>query len=237
MCFHISLRKDLRAIENRFDASFIDAFFEKIYHVSAFSYPRLPVISNDDPCKIQLFFWGLIPLWVKDKKAALKIREQTLNAKAETITTKPSFRHSIKTKRCLVLADGFYEWQHVKNQTYPHYIHLKDHQLFAFAGIWDTWTNKGTNETLRTFSIITTQANPLLAVIHNTKKRMPVILRPEDERKWLSDIAVEEAVSLLAPYDEKVMEAHTVSKLITTRGVPTNVPGVMSPHKYEAVFG
>jgi putative SOS response-associated peptidase YedK len=234
MCFHISLSKDRRAIEKRFDASFLDPFFERIFHVSAFSFPRLPIISNDDSSKIQLFTWGLIPLWVKDEDAALKIREQTLNAKAETITTKPSFRHSIKVKRCLVLADGFYEWQHLKNKTFPYYIHLKDHQLFAFAGIWDAWTNKETKETLKTFSIITTQANPLLAVIHNTKKRMPVILRQEDERKWLSDIPVEEAVNLLTPYDEKAMEAHTVSKLITTRGMPTNVPEVMSPFRYDS---
>lgn len=232
MCFHISLSKDRRAIEKRFNASFLDPIFERIFHVSAFSFPTLPVISNDDPSKIQLFSWGLIPLWVKDEGAALKIREQTLNAKAETVTVKPSFRHSIKTKRCLVLADGFYEWQHVKNKTYPYYIHLKGHQLFAFAGIWDAWTNKETKETLKTFSIITTQANPLLAEIHNTKRRMPVILRPEDERKWLSDIPVEEAASLLAPYDEKAMEAHTVSKLITTRDIPTNVPEVMSPFQY-----
>jgi putative SOS response-associated peptidase YedK len=234
MCFHISLSKDRRTIEKRFDASFLDSVFERIFHVSAFSFPRLPVISNDEPSKIQLFTWGLIPLWVKDEEAALKIREQTLNAKTETVTVKPSFRHSIKVKRCLVLVDGFYEWQHVKNKTFPYYIHLKDHQLFAFAGIWDAWTNKETKETLKTFSVITTQANPLLAVIHNTKKRMPVILRPEDERKWLSDIPLEEVVSLLAPYDEKMMEAHTVSKLITTRGMPTNVPEVMKPYRYEA---
>jgi putative SOS response-associated peptidase YedK len=234
MCFHISLSKDLRTIEKRFDSSFIDPIFERIYHVSAFSYPRLPVISNDDPSKIQSFLWGLIPLWVKDEKAALKIREQTLNAKAETVAVKPSFRHSIKTKRCLVLADGFYEWQHIKKQTFPYYIHLKENQLFAFAGIWDAWTNKETKETIKTFSIITTQANPLLAVIHNIKKRMTVILRHEDERKWLSDIPLDEAIGLLAPHGEKAMEAHTVSKVITTRGVPTNVPEIMRPHQFEA---
>ena len=233
MCFHISLSKDRRAIERRFDASFNDAIFERIYHVSALSYPKLPVISNDDPSRIQLFSWGLIPLWIKDEEAALKIRGQTLNAKVETITTKPSFRHSIKTKRCLVLADGFYEWQHVKSQTYPYYIHLKNQQLFAFAGIWEAWTNKQTKETLKTFSIITTQANPLLAKIHNTKRRMPVILRPEDEKKWLSDISLDETVGLLAPYDENTMEAHTVSKLITTRGIPTNVPETMEPYRYD----
>ena len=232
MCFHISLSKDRKTIERRFDASFVDHIFERIFHVSAFSYPKLPVISNNDPSKIQIFSWGLIPLWVKDEEGAIKIREQTLNAKAETVTVKPSFRHSIKTKRCLVLADGFYEWQHVKKQTFPYYIHLKGHQLFAFAGIWDAWINKETKETLKTFSIITTQANPLLAEIHNTKRRMPVILRPEDERRWLSDIPLDEALGLLASYDEKAMEAHTVSKLITTRGVSTNVPEVMSPFRY-----
>jgi putative SOS response-associated peptidase YedK len=232
VCFHISLSKDREAIERRFDASFVDPLFERIFHVSAFSYPKLPVISNEDPSKIQFFSWGLIPLWIKDEGAALRIREQTLNAKAETVTAKPSFRHSIKTKRCLVLADGFYEWQHVKKQTFPYYIHLIDHRLFAFAGIWDAWTNRETKETFRTFSIITTQANPLLAKIHNTKERMPVILRPENERRWLSDIPVDEAMGLLAPYDEKAMEAHTVSRLITTRDIATNVPEVMTPHLY-----
>ena len=234
MCFHISLSKDRRVIERRFDASFVDPVFENIYHVSAFSYPNLPVISNEDPSNIQLFSWGLIPFWVKDEGTALKIRGQTLNAKAETITVKASFRHLIKNRRCFVLADGFYEWQHVKNTRYPYYIHLKDHQLFAFAGIWDIWTNKETAETLKTFSIITTQANDLLSKIHNTKRRMPVILRPEDERRWLSKVSLEEALGLLTQYDDKEMEAHTVSKLITTRGVPTNVPGVMSPYRYEA---
>jgi putative SOS response-associated peptidase YedK len=86
---------------------------------------------------------------------------------------------------------------------------------------------------LKTFSIITTQANPLLAKIHNTKKRMPVILRPENERRWLSDIPTEEAMGVLAPYDEKAMEAHAVSRLITTRGMATNVPEVMTPYRYE----
>ncbi len=81
MCFHISLSKDRKTIERRFDASFVDPIFERIFHVSAFSYPKLPVISNDDPSKIQLFSWGLIPLWVKDEETASKIREQTLNAR------------------------------------------------------------------------------------------------------------------------------------------------------------
>jgi putative SOS response-associated peptidase YedK len=232
VCFHISLSKDRKTIEKRFDASFVAPLFDRIFHVSAFSYPKLPVISNDDPSKIQLFSWGLIPLWVKDEEAAIKLRGQTLNAKAETVTVKPSFRHSIKTKRCLVLADGFFEWQHAKKQTFPYYIHLKDHKLFALAGIWDVWTNKETKETLKTFSIITTQANPLLAEIHNTKGRMPVILRPEEEKRWLRDIPLDEVMGLLAPYDEKAMEAHTVSKLITTKGIPTNVPEVMAPYRY-----
>ena len=107
MCFHISLSKDRRAIEKRFDASFLDPIFERIFHVSAFSFPKLPVISNDDPSKIQLFTWGFIPLWVKDEGAALKIREQTLNAKAETVTLKPSFDTRSRRNDALSLPMGF----------------------------------------------------------------------------------------------------------------------------------
>ena len=234
MCFHISLARDRRTIERRFDASFVEPLFDEIYHASAFTFPKIPVISNDHPACIQLFNWGLIPFWVKDEETGRKIRGQTLNAKAETIAEKASFRHSIKNRRCLVLADGFYEWQHIKNKKYPYYIYLRDHPLFAFAGIWDIWTSKETQETLRTFSIITTQANDLLSRIHNTKQRMPVILRPEDEKRWLSDISLKEALGMLSQYDDKEMEAHTVSKLITTRGVPNNTPEVMSAYRYEA---
>ncbi len=169
-------------IEERFSAKFEEPErFIPIYHVSAFKTPFLPIIASDDSSKIRFFQWGLIPFWVKDEQAARKIQFQTFNAKAETIHEKPSFRNSIKTKRCLVLIDGFYEWhEHTTSGTkIPYYIKLKTQSLFALAGIWDTWKNQKTGQLKHTFSIVTTEANPLLAKIHNTKKADARYLGPE----------------------------------------------------------
>ena len=175
-----------------------------------------------------------MPFWAKDERTADNIRMKTFNAKAETIFEKPSFRTSIKSKRCLVLVDGFYEWQHKSGNKYPYYIRLADESAFALAGIWDRWENKSTGEEERTFSIITTEANPLLAEIHNTKKRMPVILKQADEQNWLAvDLEVDDIKSLLQPYDGDDLKAHTVSRLITAMGKNKNVEEVQKPYEYK----
>jgi putative SOS response-associated peptidase YedK len=236
MCFDISyaLKKDI--IELRFDSRFVDSdSYRPMYHVSAFSLPKVPVITNDEDKSIQMLNWGLIPFWVKDQKTAEDIRLKTFNARSETIFEKPSFRGSIKTKRCLVITDGFFEWRLVKGKNYPYYIQMADGDAFAMAGIWDRWTNKETDEKIQTFSIITTKANPLLEKIHNKKKRMPVILLKEDERRWLSpDIEGEEITSILTPIDDSYLGAHTVSKLISNKRTrETNVPEVIKRHDYE----
>jgi putative SOS response-associated peptidase YedK len=125
-------------LEGRFNAKFIDPeSFEPIYHSSAFSTPNHPVITDSDPEIIQTFSWGLIPSWVKDEEKAKKIAFNTFNARAETIFEKPSFRSSIKKRRCLILVDGFFEWQEVKGKKYPYYIKMSDSEAFALAGIWD----------------------------------------------------------------------------------------------------
>jgi len=190
-------------------------------------------MTNERPDQIQLCTWGLIPFWVKDQKTADEIRFQTMNARAESIFEKPSFRQSAVEKHCLVLTDGFFEWQEFKGKKYPYYIRLKNHEPFALAGLWDSWMNKTTNEQIHTYTVITTKANPLMETIHNTKKRMPVILRRDDEQKWIrSSFKKEEALSLLVPYDEQEMEAFTISRLITTKGRSPNVPEVLAPFAY-----
>jgi putative SOS response-associated peptidase YedK len=136
--------------------------FGPLYHHSGFSDPLQPVIANESLQSIQSFQWGLVPFWTKDEVAAERIRTRTLNAKAETIHQKPSFRVSIMTKRCLVLVDGFYEWREEGRKKYPYYISLVSNDAFALAGIWDRWLNNRTGEMKDTFSIITTRANPLL---------------------------------------------------------------------------
>jgi len=232
MCFTVTISKDIDYLQKKFDAEFAEpALYEPLYYASAFTLPRLPVIRNDDIKKIKMPTWGLVPSWIKDERSAEDIRFKTFNARAESLHEKPSFRHSIREKRCLVLADGFFEWREFRGKKYPYYIRLRDRSAFGFAGIWDRWEN-GTNN-LDTFSIITTRANPLLEKIHNTKKRMPVILREDDEKRWLSDdLSTDEVNSLLVPCDDKDMEAYTISRLITQRGIEKNVPRVIEKFDY-----
>jgi putative SOS response-associated peptidase YedK len=208
--------------------------FDRRYHVGAFENIKLPVITNEKPEQVELFNWGLIPFWAKDEKTAKDISERTVNARSETIFEKPAFRSSAGKRHCLVIADGFFEWRYYQGKNYPYYIKLKDREAFAIAGLWDRWNNKTTGENIYSYTIITTEANPLMAKIHNKKKRMPAILRKEDEQKWISNtIDKEESMSLLSPFDEKEMEAYTISKMITTKGVDPNVPAVLKPFQYN----
>jgi len=235
MCYNISAKSGKEVLKNRFGAEY-EAFesTDPLYHVSGFLYPKLPVIRSDNNGLIQLCNWGLIPFWSQSEKAANDIKRGTLNAKAETIFALPSFRDSIRQKRCLVLVDGFYEWKTVGKNKYPHFIRLKNQEPFAFGGIYSDWVNKTTGEIIKTFSVITTEANPLMAEIHNTKKRMPLILNRAEEKAWINpDLSETDVKNLMKPFDEKEMEAYTISKLITQRGVSNNVPEVMNPFVYS----
>lgn len=119
MCYHYSV-PNIDGLRDRFHA-YVDppSSFNRIYHVSGFSRPKLPAITTEDPARIQFLAWGLIPRWVKDDAIAEKFRTRTLNARAETLYEKASFRHLVERNRCLVLADGFFEWRHYQGRTYP----------------------------------------------------------------------------------------------------------------------
>lgn len=180
MCFFLQQTKTATELKHRRQAGFPEAneYHPKAF-VNAFGYPKVPVISNGDTKNIQLFNWGLLPAWAKNPD----IRKYTLNARIESLHEKPSFRN-ITQNRCLVLTSGFYEWQHLDKQEkkkQKYLIGMKDEELFALAGLWTE--NRHTN--YKSFTIITTQANNLMSKIHNTKKRMPVILNKELEAEWL----------------------------------------------------
>lgn len=155
--------------------------------------------------------WGLVPFWAKEASIGYKM----INAKSETLTEKPSFRKPFKEKRCLVLADGFYEWGKTdKKNKVPYRLVLKNRQPFAFAGLWDIWkTPEG--DKLLSFTIITTSANELMESIHD---RMPVILHEKDEAKWLDPEFkdTEKLSSLLQPYPSELMEAYKVSTIVNS---------------------
>lgn len=236
MCFTINVNIVREEMERRFKANLIDwEEYRPSYYYSAFSFPKIPVIPAECTDEIHQYFWGLIPSWSKDKEFASSIRTKTGNAKAETLTQKPSFREPVQSKRCLVITRGFFEWQKRNNESIPYYIFLNDKSIFSLAGLYDLWKNPVSGEIIRTFSIITTKANPLLEKIHNTKKRMPVILTKENESKWLDmEQPVSNALKLLKPYEYGNLQAHTISKLISKRNVEKNVPELVKPFDYNS---
>ncbi len=153
--------------------------------------------------------WGLIPSWAKDRK----IGYRTINARAETVAEKPSFRAAFRHRRCLIPADGFYEWQATAAGKQPYFIARRDRQPFAFAGLWEQWTDPATGDRLDSATIIVTAANDLVRTIHD---RMPVILSPVDYGVWLDPTLTEpEALKpLLQPFDPDLMMAHPVDRRI-----------------------
>lgn len=154
--------------------------------------------------------FGFIPHWSKEKKTGYCM----INARAETIAEKPSFKQSFRTKRCLIPADGFYEWQHTENSKLPYRFTLKNDELFAFAGIWDTWIDADNSET-HSLAIITTFGNVLTLQLHD---RMPVILHPKDESAWLDPSITEPKIlqPFLVPYPAEEMEMYRVSPIVNS---------------------
>jgi putative SOS response-associated peptidase YedK len=232
MCYYYSIPGHEK-LEKRFKARFASSVsFFRIFSVSGFSKPNLPVITNENVNEIQLLRWGLIPNWVKGETKFKKFEFSTLNARAETIHEKVSFRSIINKQRCLVLADGFFEWRHYQDKKIPYYVRLINHNPFALAGLWDKWVNPTTQKVVKTYSIITTKANSLIEKIHN-KKRMPVLLKANEEKRWIKPgLTREEIDNFLVPFDESKIEVYPVSRLIASRKSLGNVPEAIRPMFY-----
>jgi putative SOS response-associated peptidase YedK len=187
---------------------FDESYYAPSYNVAPQS--RQPVVRlNPDTGERELTImrWGLVPFWSKDAKIAYS----TINAKAETITTSPAFREAMKRRRCLVPADWFYEWKKIDVKSkQPHAIALQDGSLFAFAGLWETWKDKATGQTLETYTVITTDPNELMQPLHN---RMPVILHRQDYGRWLAPAdPAQLPVDILKPYPAEEMKVWPVSQ-------------------------
>ena len=185
MCGRFTLNSNLDALQLRFGFEARDLDYRPRYNIA----PTQPVLAvvNDGGRRAEFMRWGLIPFWAKDQK----IGSRMINAVGETAASKPAFRAAFKKRRCLVLADGFFEWRKEGKEKIPTYIFLKSGQPFAMAGLWETWKNPE-GELVRSCTIVTTQPNEFMAPIHN---RMPVILSQETEAPWLDPIT-EEASTL-----------------------------------------
>ncbi|MDR7236645.1 SOS response-associated peptidase [Neobacillus drentensis] len=212
MCGRFTLTATFEEIIDRFD---IAAFLEEENYAPSYniapSQAVLAVINDGKSNRMGFLKWGLVPPWAKDPAIGHKM----INARAETLSEKPSFRTAFKKKRCLIIADSFYEWKrHEDKSKTPMRIKLKSADLFAMAGIWEAWKSPE-GKTLYTCSVITTGPNELMKDIHD---RMPVILKPEDEKTWLdqSNSDTNDLNKLLIPYDENSMETYEVSSLVNS---------------------
>jgi putative SOS response-associated peptidase YedK len=166
-----------------------------------------PVIAKDDRgTRLGRLRWGLIPSWADDPSIGSKL----INARGETVHTRPSFREAFRRRRCLVPADGFYEWVAEAGSKQPHWIHRPDRGIMTFAGIWESW--KGPQDTRHTFAIITVEANAQIKAIHH---RMPAVVEPEDREAWLGAEAPSDASGFLRPYRGQ-LHHHPVSRLVNT---------------------
>ena len=200
MCGRSSLTKTEKELEKRFNATFYSEDLERYNPLPNFNVAPshfLPVIKNDEQDNFRPVRWGLIPSWAKDTKLSFKM----INARIETILEKNAYKRSMKSRRCIIPADGFYEWKKEGKTKQAFRIVRKDKSVYAYAGIWDEWINPD-GETILSFSILTQPANDSIKDIH---ERMPVILKPEEEESWLSDdIAAQHLIDMIleSPVEE-----------------------------------
>jgi putative SOS response-associated peptidase YedK len=208
MCGRFTLTVNPAEVQETFSPYTFPQKFAPRFNIA----PTQPVLAipNDDQNTADFFVWGLIPMWAKDPAIGNKL----INARGETLEEKPAFRGSLKYKRCLILADGFYEWKGAdgKKVKTPFFIHMKDRKPFAFAGLWDSW-NSPDGSLIKSCTIITTEPNELTGIIHN---RMPVILHPRDYAKWLnpSPQTPDQLKPLIKPFPAELMDAYPVSTLV-----------------------
>lgn len=205
MCGRYTLHHSPDEIADRFEIDPGDEDFAPRYNIAPSQF--VATIRHTDTRLVARCKWGLIPFWAKDPKIANNL----INAKAETLAEKPSFKHALAKRRCLIPADGFYEWKKQgKAPSQPIYVRRRDQGLFAFAGLWEEWKTPD-GDRLQTCTIITTEPNELIVQFHH---RMAVILRREDEAIWLDPGP--NALPLLKPYAAEELEAFAVSRAVNT---------------------
>ncbi len=209
MCGRFTLHHSASEVAERFATQQTLFDFPARYNIAPMQ-PVAVVTQNahgDGVRALEGYRWGLVPNWAKDPSVGSKM----INARVETLSEKASFKHALKRRRCLIPADGFYEWKQDEKIKTPHYIRFRDDRLWAFAGLWEEWEGAGEGP-LRTCTIITGPPNPLLSTLHH---RMAVILKPELESVWLDpNLGVDEALDLLQMFPDTELEAFPVDKRV-----------------------
>ena len=240
MCGRYGRRADKQRIaewmQTHDTSVFDETYLAPSYNIAPTDIQPIVRLNREGHRELTVMRWGLVPYWAKDSKIGFS----TINAKAETVATSPTFREAWKRRRCLVPAEWFYEWKKIDEKTkQPHAISLHDGALFAFAGLWDRWRDRETGQVLETFTIVTTDPNALMETIHD---RMPVILARKDYRRWLTSTdPAQLPVDLLKPYPAEEMKAWKISKEVgnTRNDDPSLIEPVQGedPGPQLALFG
>ncbi len=234
MCYFVNINLTREALYKRYGTKVPDTRpYDSSLFTSGFSFPQVPVLKSAEEKTMEIMQWGLIPFWVKDEETANSMKSKTLNARIESVDKKPSFRHTIKRKRCIIPVKGFFEWQHRSNKKIPWYIQVNDKEIFGIAGLFDEWTNKETGEIIKGFTILTREANALMAEIHNTKKRMPVVLSEEMEDFWIDpEKSSQEVLQNVQQPIDGLLKAHTISDRINKRGTDISNENILNEVEY-----
>lgn len=204
MCGRTSLAVDPEALRTRFDVEVPDDIPRR-YNIAPGD--DLVAIRNDATESVDVLEWGFIPSWADDPNDV----PTPINARSETVAEKSMFRDAFEERRCLILADGFYEWQGSRGSKQPYRIQRADGEPYAYAGLWETWTPPSGGVQRVTCTILTTEANDVVAGIHD---RMPVMLEADEESAWVGGADVAELQAMLDPYPESLLKAYPVSKAV-----------------------
>lgn len=242
MCFYYAVVKTnaKSLIQNGIITEEQLKLFSDQQFVKGFDFPLMPIISSDKPHEIQMFRWGFVPSHCRSEEEAFRFLTQynTLNARSENLFESRLFGDAIRKRRCLILCSGFFEWRHKKpgsknSEKYPFYISLKDEGMFVFGGIWENFTNQESGEIIHTYAIITTPANELMELVHNSKKRMPLILDPETALKWLDPGLTENEIkSFIKPFDAEKLKARPIRKINPKLSYDGD-PGITAYYHYQ----
>lgn len=208
MCGRFAQRTSPKTLAKQFKVSEVPSV-EARYNIAP-TQNILAVQETPDGREMKWLKWGLVPSWAKDASMGARL----INARSETVTEKPAFRNAFKRRRCLIPADGFYEWQRTADKKQPYFFQLKEEQLFGFAGLWDSWKGED-GSVIESCTILTTEANEVLAPVHN---RMPVILHQDDYDLWLDEDERKQELlkDLLQPYPASEMISYPVSTLVNS---------------------
>jgi len=228
MCYHkaVPVKNALTEYLKEYGVTVLD--YQPYYHVSGFDHPHVPVMTMDQPDKVQPYMWGMVPAWAKDRRDAQDWANKMLNATCEKADS--TFKPYFKSRRCLVFVSGFFEWQwkdEKGKEKVPYFIYMEDRQPFALGGIYNIWEDRESGSLFPTYAVVTTPANKLMEEIHNSKKRMPLIVPQQDWGRWFDPASP--VGELLQPYPEGALKCHEISRTISQRGADTNTPQIQEP--------